>query len=121
MKSSFLVADVFNIEGRGVVATGIVKSGSLMVGMEVVINDIKMKIKQIELFNKEILEAEQGSKVGIILENGDRDLIYSARNREIVFTDKNEEASPIKVEVKKDPLGNRSLWKILKSMLNKAE
>ncbi len=66
------VEDVFNIKGRGTVATGRIASGSLKVGDEVEIvrasGDRKRAIVAgLEMLHKKLSEARAGDNVGILL------------------------------------------------------
>ena len=69
----FLMAieDVFSIEGRGTVATGRVERGKITVGEEVEIigldNDKKTTITGVEMFRKQLDEAQAGDNVGLLL------------------------------------------------------
>ena len=71
------VEDVFTISGRGTVATGRVERGVAKVGEEVEIVGIKDTSKStitgLEMFRKQLDEAEAGDNVGVLLRGVDRD------------------------------------------------
>ena len=71
------VEDVFTISGRGTVATGRVERGVAHVGDEVEIVGIKDTSKStitgLEMFRKQLDEAEAGDNVGVLLRGVDRD------------------------------------------------
>ena len=71
------VEDVFTISGRGTVATGRVERGVAKVGDEVEIVGIKDTSKStitgLEMFRKQLDEAEAGDNVGVLLRGVDRD------------------------------------------------
>lgn len=64
------IESVYNIEGRGAVATGTVESGKAKVGKEIEISKSGKKIKStitgIETFKKTMDYAEAGDNVGIL-------------------------------------------------------
>lgn len=64
------IESVYNIEGRGAVATGTVESGKAKVGKEIEISKAGKKIKStitgIETFKKTMDYAEAGDNVGIL-------------------------------------------------------
>ncbi|MCB9493338.1 MAG: elongation factor Tu [Epsilonproteobacteria bacterium] len=65
------IEDVFSISGRGTVVTGRIESGKIAVSNEVEIVGIKDTTKTtvtgVEMFNKEMKEAEAGENVGLLL------------------------------------------------------
>ena len=66
------VEDVFSITGRGTVATGRVEAGTLHLNDEVVIVGIKEETQKsvvtgIEMFHKELDEAQAGDNAGVLL------------------------------------------------------
>lgn len=65
------IEDVFSISGRGTVVTGRVERGILKIGAEVEMigfrDTTKTTITGIEMFNKEMKEAEAGENVGVLL------------------------------------------------------
>ncbi len=65
------IEDVFSISGRGTVATGRVERGVVVLGEEVEIigfrDTVKTAITGIEMFNKELKDAQPGDNVGILL------------------------------------------------------
>ena len=71
------VEDVFSISGRGTVATGRVERGKIAINEEVEIVGIKDTSKTvvtgIEMFKKQMKEAQAGDNVGILLRGVDRD------------------------------------------------
>jgi len=71
------VEDVFSISGRGTVATGRVERGKIAINEEVEIVGIKDTSKTvvtgIEMFKKQMKEAQAGDNVGVLLRGVDRD------------------------------------------------
>jgi len=71
------VEDVFSISGRGTVATGRVERGKIAINEEVEIVGIKDTSKTvvtgIEMFKKQMKEAQAGDNVGILLRGVDRE------------------------------------------------
>ena len=71
------VEDVFSISGRGTVATGRVERGKIAINEEIEIVGIKDTSKTvvtgIEMFKKQMKEAQAGDNVGILLRGVDRD------------------------------------------------
>ncbi len=72
------VEDVFTIKGRGTVVTGRVERGTLNKGEEVEIIGLRDEIKKsvvtgIEMFHKELDQAQAGDNAGILLRGIDRD------------------------------------------------
>ncbi|MCY4464625.1 MAG: elongation factor Tu [Chloroflexi bacterium] len=66
------IEDVFSIKGRGTVVTGSVARGTLLKGTEVDIVGLRDEIRQtvvtgIEMFNKELDQAQAGDNAGILL------------------------------------------------------
>jgi elongation factor Tu len=65
------IEDVFSIAGRGTVVTGRVEQGILKLGEEVVIigfgANTKTTITGIEMFNKDLKDAQPGDNVGVLL------------------------------------------------------
>ncbi|MCY4147530.1 MAG: elongation factor Tu [Chloroflexi bacterium] len=66
------IEDVFSIKGRGTVVTGSVARGTLLKGSEVDIVGLRDDIRQtvvtgIEMFNKELDQAQAGDNAGILL------------------------------------------------------
>jgi len=50
--AAFVIEDVFCVAGKGVVATGIVKSGEISIGMWGNLEGKRIRISSIETFNK---------------------------------------------------------------------
>jgi len=78
------VEDVFNIKGRGVVATGRIERGVIKVGEKVEMVGIKEEIKEttvtgVEMFNKLLDEGQAGDNVGCLL----RGVTYNAKDKDI--------------------------------------
>ncbi|MFQ5492285.1 MAG: elongation factor Tu [Phycisphaerae bacterium] len=78
------VEDVFNIKGRGVVATGRIERGMVKVGEKVEMVGIKEEIATttvtgVEMFNKTLNEGQSGDNVGVLL----RGVEFSAKNKDI--------------------------------------
>jgi elongation factor Tu len=72
------VEDVFTIKGRGTVVTGRVERGTLKRGEEVAIIGLRDEIMKttvtgIEMFHKELDQAEAGDNAGILLRGIERD------------------------------------------------
>jgi elongation factor Tu len=72
------IEDVFSIKGRGTVVTGSVARGTLTKGQEVDIVGLREKIGKttvtgIEMFNKELDNAQAGDNAGILLRGVGRD------------------------------------------------
>ena len=72
------VEDVFSIKGRGTVVTGRVERGTLKKGEEVEIVGLSEEIRKtvvtgIEMFHKELDQAQAGDNAGILLRGIDRD------------------------------------------------
>ena len=66
------IEDVFSIKGRGTVVTGSVARGTLLKGTEVDIVGLRDEIRKtvvtgIEMFNKELDQAQAGDNAGILL------------------------------------------------------
>ncbi len=70
------VEDVFQIRGRGTVVTGRVESGVLRVGDEVTIRgqggDRKAVVLGLEMFRRQIQEANVGDNIGVLFRDGGR-------------------------------------------------
>jgi elongation factor Tu len=74
------VEDVFTIKGRGTVVTGRVERGTLKKGEEVSIIGLRDEIMKttvtgIEMFHKELDQAEAGDNAGILLRGIERDQV----------------------------------------------
>ncbi len=72
------IEDVFSIKGRGTVVTGSVARGTLLKGSEVDIVGLRDEIEKtvvtgIEMFNKELDQAQAGDNAGILLRGVGRD------------------------------------------------
>lgn len=72
------IEDVFSIKGRGTVVTGSVARGTLLKGTEVDIvglrdEIVKTTVTGIEMFNKELDQAQAGDNAGILLRGIDRE------------------------------------------------
>jgi elongation factor Tu len=65
------IEDIFSIEGRGTVVTGRVERGAVKVGEEVEIVGIKdtatTTVTGVEMFNKQLDQAQSGDNAGILL------------------------------------------------------
>jgi len=74
------IEGVFSIAGRGTVVTGRVEQGSISVNDNVEIvgynKDIKTTCTGLEMFHKEMNNAEAGENVGILLRGIKRDSVY---------------------------------------------
>jgi len=79
---SFLmpIEDIFSIEGRGTVVTGRVERGKLKVGEEIEIVGLgetsKTTVTGIEMFNKQLQEAQAGDNAGILLRGTKKDGVH---------------------------------------------
>ncbi len=73
------VEDVFSITGRGTVATGRIERGIVKVGDEVEIVGLKdtqkTTVTGVEMFRKEMKEAQAGDNVGLLLRGIDKEAI----------------------------------------------
>jgi len=74
------IEDVFSIKGRGTVVTGRVERGILQKGQEVEIiglleKPMKTVVTGIEMFHKELDQAEAGDNAGILLRGIERDQV----------------------------------------------
>ncbi len=90
------IEDIFSIEGRGTVVTGRVERGKVKVGEEVEIVGIKDTSKTtvtgVEMFNKQLDQAQAGDNAGILLrgiakENVHRGQVLSAKGSVNPHTD----------------------------------
>lgn len=66
---SMTVQDSFFITGRGAIAVGVIDSGKIEVGENVKINGEVYKVSGIEMFRKQLVEAESGMTVGLLLQS----------------------------------------------------
>jgi len=78
------VEDVFNIKGRGTVATGRIERGLVRVGDKVELVGIKDEVQTttvtgVEMFNKTLETGQAGDNVGCLL----RGIEYSAKRKEV--------------------------------------
>jgi len=72
------IEDVFSIEGRGTVVTGRVDRGSVKIGEEVAIvgmgtEVMKTTVTGVEMFNKQLDQAQAGDNAGILLRGTKKD------------------------------------------------
>lgn len=71
------IEDVFSIKGRGTVATGRVEAGAVKVGEEVEIVGIKdtrkTTVTGVEMFKKELDQAQAGDNAGVLLRGIEKD------------------------------------------------
>jgi len=84
------VEDVFSIKGRGTVVTGRVERGTLLKGQEIDIVGLREDVQKtvvtgIEMFHKELDQAQAGDNAGILLrgttrEQVERGMVLSAKN-----------------------------------------
>ncbi len=74
------IEDIFSIEGRGTVVTGKVERGVLKVGEEIEIVGIKPTAKTtvtgVEMFNKQLNQAQAGDNAGILLRGTAKDDVH---------------------------------------------
>lgn len=73
------VSDVFHIKGRGTVITGQLEgTGLLGVGDIAVCDGMRWQVTAIEMFRAELMTAEPGQNVGILLRDGPpRDVLHN--------------------------------------------
>lgn len=64
---SMTVQDSFFINGRGAIAVGEIDSGRIEVGENVKINGEVYKVSGIEMLRKQLVEAESGMTVGLLI------------------------------------------------------
>lgn len=78
------VSDVFCIKGRGTVITGRLEgNGQLNVGDIAVCDGMRWKVNAIEMFRAELMIAEPGQNIGVLLKDGPpRDVLH---NRVVQF------------------------------------
>lgn len=74
------VEDVFSISGRGTVATGRIDKGKIKVGEEVEIMGMgadtkKSTVTGVEMFNKQMDDAQAGDNVGLLLRGIEKDQV----------------------------------------------
>jgi elongation factor Tu len=73
------VEDVFSIQGRGTVVTGRVESGKIKIGEKVEIvgikNTIETTVTGVEMFRKEMDEAQAGDNIGLLIRGIERDQV----------------------------------------------
>lgn len=67
MKSSFLVKDVFEIVGRGLIITGVVLTGIVKKQMKTTVNGKQIEVVGIEAFRKTLDEAKPNDEVGLLV------------------------------------------------------
>ena len=79
-----VVSDVFHIKGRGTVITGQLEGdGLLSVGDSAVCEGMRWKVSKIEMFRAELITAEPGQNIGVLLKtDAPRDML---RNRLVQF------------------------------------
>ena len=74
------IEDVFNISGRGTVATGIIETGAINVSDEVLIltknGDVKSVVTGVEMARKLLDRGEAGDNVGLLLRGVDKEQIH---------------------------------------------
>jgi len=74
------IEDIFSIEGRGTVVTGRVERGKVKVGEEVEIVGIKPTAKTtvtgVEMFNKQLDQAQAGDNAGVLLRGTAKDDVH---------------------------------------------
>ncbi len=74
------IEDIFSIEGRGTVVTGRVERGKVKVGEEVQIVGIKdtalTTVTGVEMFNKQLNQAQAGDNAGILLRGTKKDDVH---------------------------------------------
>src|SRR5262249_9134484 len=73
------IDDIFSIKGRGLVVTGKVDSGSIMVGQRIQIASsdgsaqFQSQVRGLEMFHKQTQTAQAGDNVGILLSDLTKD------------------------------------------------
>lgn len=74
------VEDVFSISGRGTVATGRIEKGKVNVGDKIEVLGMGKKLETtvtgVEMFNKNMQDAQAGDNVGLLLRGIDKDGIH---------------------------------------------
>ena len=74
------IEDIFSIEGRGTVVTGRVERGKVKIGEEVEIVGIKPTSKTtvtgVEMFNKQLDQAQAGDNAGVLLRGTAKDDVH---------------------------------------------
>lgn len=80
----FLIDHCFPIKGQGSVVTGTVIQGKVAIGDDVQFPQISetKKVKSIQMFKKNIDQAAQGDRVGMLFTQLDHNLVRSADSRE---------------------------------------
>ena len=80
MDKAFLmpIEDVFTIKGRGTVVTGRAERGTLKKGEEIEIIGLQDEVRKtvvtgVEMFHKELAQAQAGDNAGVLLRGIDRD------------------------------------------------
>lgn len=64
---SMTVSDSFYITGRGIIVAGYINSGNVNVGESVNVNGEAYTVSGIEMFRKQVVQAEAGMTVGLLL------------------------------------------------------
>jgi len=77
---SMAIEDVFSISGRGTVATGRIERGKIKVGDDVDVVGLKKEVDKtvvtgVEMFRKELDDAQAGDNVGLLLRGMDKDTL----------------------------------------------
>lgn len=70
--SSFLVQNVFEVEGKGTALAGRVLRGTLKAGQRAYFDGFWGKVETIECFDKPLLEAEEGKSVAVTVSGFER-------------------------------------------------
>ena len=89
--AEFLIQDIFEINGWGLVLTGSLISGVISVGMNAVVNGKEVEIIGLEMFRKRLeeisAEQEESKSLGLLVKGGkkeDFEIIIKLK-QEIVF------------------------------------
>ncbi|GAA2787201.1 EF-Tu/IF-2/RF-3 family GTPase [Kribbella solani] len=74
------VEDVFSITGRGTVATGRVRTGTVSVGEQLIVNRdgqplLQVEVTGIEMFRRTVKTAKAGDNIGLLLRGIKRDQV----------------------------------------------
>ncbi len=105
------IEGVFSISGRGTVVTGRVEQGSIQVNDNVEIvgydNDFKTTCTGLEMFHKEMSNAEAGENVGILLRGVKRDSVSRGQVIAAVDTIKSTKTFDAKIYILKKAEGGR--------------
>lgn len=83
---AFLIQDIYNIAGIGIIAVGQIKSGILKIGMKINLDGRIMEVKSIEMYHMQVKEAKEGDNVGIALSNSDSKILRNFIGKPLTFS-----------------------------------